>query len=237
VRSAPAKARASSLSRARIGDDAPPVDRKDVGKVPSYLKKRQEELLEQKRKAARPVSPQPPPGHRKVDDDERQMTITELKKRRAEVEKAQNCLPFKIETAGQKQREKDLADRVAHIDKLLALFSKPIVFVPQDAGPIVPPPPPPAATGHHGAGVKFDDDDDTLSRVVASHIAPRGSCSGSTGISSGDGASTRVSSQDHWGDRCLASKLQVGPSPTKVNFKTEVKVVAPPGGISSLQLY
>lgn len=199
-----AKARAVSASRAQMADPAPAVDRKDVGKVPAYLKRRQEEMAEDKRLANRPVSPQPPAGYRKVGNAEKESTLAVLRQRKLEVEKAQRNLPFRIETVGQKQREKDLTDRMAHLDKLIGMFSKPLVFVPADADPITP--------SAADLGPPADD--------RAGRDAP---------------AEARVPSRDRYVSLAPWEQAAGGGPPRQI--RTEVKVVAPPGGVSSLQLY
>eukprot|EP00927_Polykrikos_kofoidii_P063115 TRINITY_DN57943_c0_g1_i1.p1 TRINITY_DN57943_c0_g1~~TRINITY_DN57943_c0_g1_i1.p1 ORF type:complete len:356 (+),score=58.87 TRINITY_DN57943_c0_g1_i1:148-1215(+) len=187
-----AKARSSSAapaSRARIGDAPPPVDRESMGKVPQYLRKRQEEAAEEKRRLARPPSPQAPPGFRKVDETEKKKTLDTLRKRKEEVEKGQRALPFRIETVGQKQREKELQDRASHLEKLIGMFSKPTVFIPSDADPI----------------------SDTATPVGQQECQP-----------SADAPWARA--EDPRGGRGAK------------HVKTQVAVMAPPGGASNFQL-
>jgi len=237
------KARASSLSRVRIGDPAPRVDRKDVGKVPAYLKKRQEEMAEQKRQAARPVSPKAPPGHRKVSEDEKLSALENLRKRRAETERAQNSLPFKIETLGQKQREKELADRIAHIDKLLSMFSKPIVFVPADADNLANAVPPLASAPPDLAVARVPDDIGVAGAMYGD--VGRSSC-GPSGELRGRGAH-RPSSREARAAASAERRVHAGAAaPWDQDFggadggrqlRTEVKVAAPPGGVSNFQFY
>lgn len=253
-----AKARASSVPRAKMGGTPPPVERKDVGKVPAYLQKRNAEMAEEKERAARPVSPQPPPGFRKVGDEEKQSTIEVLRQRHAEVEKAQRTLPFRIETPGQHKREKDLSDRLAHIDKLLGMFNKPIVFVPADTGSIADSIPPLAAAcgGGNGRSPSGHDHNDAANGFNAA--ARRGR----SGTGMGD-VMQRPSSRESGGlgqqqsraNRAAAlsaERVQAGlqapwDHPTKghdaasihsgsTGVSTGVKVAAPPGGKSSIEL-
>lgn len=112
------------------------VEQRELGRVPKYLEKRKVELAEAKRIAERPLSPQPPPGYRRVKEEERSATLKLLQSRKSEVEKAHAGLPFKIETPGQRRREKNIDDRLKHIDRLLAMFGQALVFIPADAEPI-----------------------------------------------------------------------------------------------------
>mmetsp|Transcript_16885 Transcript_16885/g.46528 ORF Transcript_16885/g.46528 Transcript_16885/m.46528 type:complete len:120 (-) Transcript_16885:72-431(-) len=92
-----------------------------------------------------PPEPKAPPGYRHVDEVERLATLETLRQRRAQVEVQIRGLPLRIETVGQRQRERDLHTRVDQLEKLLTMFQKPTVFVPADAEPI-------SKTGIHGAG-------------------------------------------------------------------------------------
>eukprot|EP00927_Polykrikos_kofoidii_P027042 TRINITY_DN23940_c0_g1_i1.p1 TRINITY_DN23940_c0_g1~~TRINITY_DN23940_c0_g1_i1.p1 ORF type:complete len:354 (+),score=73.69 TRINITY_DN23940_c0_g1_i1:263-1324(+) len=109
---------------------------RQLGKVPLYLVRRKEEAAKAKRRAALPAEPVPPPGYRRVDEEERRSTVSSLKTQRDEVQQGLRKLPFKIETLGQKQRERDLDCRLAQLDRLLGMFEKPVVFVPADSDPI-----------------------------------------------------------------------------------------------------
>jgi len=110
--------------------------RPGFGKVPVFVKQRKAELAEEKRKAALPPEPTPPMGYRRIEEAERLMTLETLRQRRKEVEAQIRALPLRIETLGQRQREQDLSKRVAQVEKLLVMFNKPVVFVPEDAEPI-----------------------------------------------------------------------------------------------------
>lgn len=246
------KARSVSVPRKQVGETPPEIDKKNVGKVPAYLQKRQAEAADAAERAARPHSPQPPLGFRKVGADEKESTLSVLKIRKDEVEKAQRSLPFKIETPGQKQREKDLESRLAHIDKLMGMFSKPTVFIPADTGNIaasVPPlsngcssparggacDPEPAAGGINAAqrGRAGDDMKQAMQRPSSREGASGGPRSASReGRAAAMAERRRQAGESAPWDNILAPE---GLAPVK-SIHTGVAINAPPGGKSSLNL-
>jgi hypothetical protein len=242
-----AKARAASVNRAKIGDAAPPVDRKDVGKVPAYLRRRQEEMAEDKRRAQRPPSPQAPPGYRKVPDSEKEATLGVLRQRRKEVEVAQRNLPFKIETPGQVKREKDLSDRLAHLDKLLGMFGQPVVFIPADAEPIATTVPP-LPSGLAGRPTRERDGSAEDGNENQAPLRGGGGMAEVMNRPSSREAIPRQSSREGRARALAERRVQasepapwdkgpIGHSPSsRSNIHTGVQVMAPPGGKSSLNL-
>lgn len=220
-----------------------------MGKVPAYLKKRNEEQAAAKLRAERPPSPQAPPGFRRVGEDELRSTRELLGQRKAEVEKAQRALPFKIETVGQKQREKDLASRLAHIDKLLGMFAQPRVFVPSDSPPIavsVPPLAPGPCDAGGGGGIPETQDaagsvmrgrDGNGMREAMQRPSSREALARAP---SREGRAAKQAERRRQ-NNCLAPwdhEELAGPAmPRGGPVRTEVKVAAPPGGRSSLSLH
>lgn len=93
-------------------------------------------MAEEQRNAALPSEPQPPPGYRRVAEDERLRTLETLQVRRREVEVEARALPLRIETMGQRRRERELNKRREQLEKLLSMFGQPVVFIPADAEPI-----------------------------------------------------------------------------------------------------
>lgn len=154
----PTPAAAVDLAEAAAAASAPPVARRpaapgaaavaavpaatsgptarEPGKVPVYLKRRQAEMAEERRRAAAPPSVVAPPGFRLVPEAERLISLDVLRKRREEVEAALQRLPFRIETAGQRKREKEALEQLAHMDRLLMMFGNVHVFVPEDVPPL-----------------------------------------------------------------------------------------------------
>lgn len=248
------RARSVSAPRTRLGDGspAPAVEHKDLGKVPAYIKRRQEEAAEQKRVAALPTQPRPPPGYRLVGGEEKEESLRVLRQRRQEAARQQEKLPFRIETPGQKKREQELTDRIARLDKLIGMFSKPTVFYPQDADSIPEsfsvqqqdggssPPPRAASPGGGGVGALLSGG----APAAAPACAATGAASPGVGSpGGGDGAcrSGAPRAPRHQGASRSPSGANLGfggyaPVRQKQLLHTGVQIMAPPGGNSSLSL-
>merc|ERR1712151_292422 len=127
--------------------------------------------------------------------------------------KQQDQLPFKIETPGQKKREQELKDRIAHLDKLISMFSKPTVFYPADADSI--------------ANTFPVQQEGGCSPSVRRSASPGGGgvASAMCGVASRRGASPSGASLP-FGAEGYGRKKQA--------LHTGVQISAPPGGKSSL---
>ena len=68
-------------------------------------------------------------GMRLLSEDERLETLAVLQKNRADVERALQGLPLKIETVGQIRRRDELERRMREIEEGLKVFARPKVLV------------------------------------------------------------------------------------------------------------
>eukprot|EP00933_Yihiella_yeosuensis_P054484 TRINITY_DN5294_c0_g1_i1.p1 TRINITY_DN5294_c0_g1~~TRINITY_DN5294_c0_g1_i1.p1 ORF type:complete len:240 (-),score=67.61 TRINITY_DN5294_c0_g1_i1:371-1090(-) len=103
---------------------------KDPSGCPSYLRKMKEDAAEQKRaEEERKNQPKCPAGYRIMPAEEVAETLSLLKKKHEEIEKEYRMLPLKIETDGQKRRQKMVLEKIEHSNKAIAMFSKPTVMV------------------------------------------------------------------------------------------------------------
>eukprot|EP00929_Paragymnodinium_shiwhaense_P050938 TRINITY_DN25642_c0_g1_i1.p1 TRINITY_DN25642_c0_g1~~TRINITY_DN25642_c0_g1_i1.p1 ORF type:complete len:309 (-),score=106.82 TRINITY_DN25642_c0_g1_i1:45-971(-) len=96
---------------------------------PTYLRKIQADLAEEKRRAAEPAGPYVPPGYRMLPKDEVDETLDALRKKRDELEKEFQKLPLSIQTDSQKRREKAVKAKIEESDKAIKMFSQPMVLV------------------------------------------------------------------------------------------------------------
>jgi len=110
----------------------------NYGKVPSYIQKMKSDrvraIQEAEEEAERIV---PPPGFRQVEEEERLGSLENLKQQKQELEdEIHRRAPFRPSTMGQKANERRLNDNLQRVEEGLRLFSKEIVFVPEDCPPM-----------------------------------------------------------------------------------------------------
>jgi hypothetical protein len=103
---------------------------KDANGCPKYLKKIKAGLAEEQREAEeKKRSPAIPAGYRLMPKQEVDETLDALKKKRENLEKEYQRLPFNIETDSQKRREKRILDDIKQTDDGIKLFSRETVIV------------------------------------------------------------------------------------------------------------
>jgi len=96
--------------------------------VPAYLNDIKHRLAEEKRKASEVIETIPE-GYRLMGEEEKQQTLQSLHQKKSDAEAAWRKLPLKIETDGQKRRQKQIQKEIKECEKMITLFDKPRVLV------------------------------------------------------------------------------------------------------------
>lgn len=109
------------------------VKKKDYGKVPEYIIKRKLEKEEMEQKKMEELeAAKIPQGMRIMTDDERMETLDILHSNKKTVIESIKHLPLVIETPSMIKHQRDLNNKLKEIEKTIALFQKPTVFVSMD---------------------------------------------------------------------------------------------------------
>ncbi|KAL6763406.1 flagellar/basal body protein [Haematococcus lacustris] len=111
-------------------DAAKYLQKKDYGRIPSYLLDRKLELAEQVADAQRAKEAALiPPGMRLLPEEERLETLSILERNRVDVERALQSMPIVIETPSQIRRKDEMERRLREIADAVKIFSRPKVIV------------------------------------------------------------------------------------------------------------
>lgn len=103
------------------------------GKVPKYLKVRQEQWKEEEAiRIANIPDPSIPPGHTLMPREERLQTLASLQKNQEELIAQLNALPVRVDTLRVKTRKAELERKLVEIEGAIKIFSRPKVFVKVD---------------------------------------------------------------------------------------------------------
>jgi len=103
------------------------------GKVPKYLKVRQEQWKKEEAiRIANMPDPSIPPGHTLMPREERLQTLANLQEKQTELIAQLNALPVRVDTLRVKTRKAELERKLAEIEDAIKIFSRPKVFVKVD---------------------------------------------------------------------------------------------------------
>lgn len=70
-----------------------------------------------------------PPGTRLLSEEERLETLKNLKESKADIEKMIGKMPISMRTLALQQRKADLEKKVEELDRAIATFSRPKVYI------------------------------------------------------------------------------------------------------------
>ncbi|XP_074607939.1 enkurin domain-containing protein 1-like [Acropora palmata] len=103
------------------------------GKVPKYLKNRQEQWKQDEaRRIANTPDPSIPPGHTLMPREERLQTLASLEKNHEDLVTQLNALPVRVDTLRVKTKKSELEKKLVEIEDAIKIFSRPKVFVKLD---------------------------------------------------------------------------------------------------------
>lgn len=103
------------------------------GKVPKYLKVRQDQWKqEEAERIANMPDPSVPAGHALMPRDEQRQTLANLQTSQAELLTQLNALPVRVDTLRVKTTKAELERKLAEIEDAIKIFSRPKVFVKLD---------------------------------------------------------------------------------------------------------
>jgi len=133
IRSNKEKARSLPPLNLKTATEEGPYKHAAYGKVPEYLVHRKADW-QYEEDAIRRRAPDPscPPGMRLMPNDERESTLNTLFISKEQALKQLRNLPFIIETPSQKRRQAEAEENLLEIEKAIATFSRPKVYVALD---------------------------------------------------------------------------------------------------------
>lgn len=108
-----------------------PAKTKDYGKVPKYLRQRQQELAQEEeiRQELANMDMDCPEGMRLLPEAERVDTLKILENNRGKVTTEIGAMPFVIDTLGLRKRKQALENKLKEIDEAIKIFSRRKVYV------------------------------------------------------------------------------------------------------------
>lgn len=127
------KAQAMAGPRRQEDDDEGPIVHNSFGRVPTYLENRKARWAEEQ-EAIRRNAPDPscPRGMMLMPEEERLHTLDTLHSSKEEAMRQLSKMPFVIETPTQKKKQDELEAKLREIERAIALFSKPKVYIAAD---------------------------------------------------------------------------------------------------------